>query len=869
MGANWLRRTILLASVFCLVIGCLVVLGSTRSSAVSTAYYVDNTAPCPGAGTQASPWCDFSLVNATTFQPGDQVLLRRGDTFTTSMFLIGSGTPSNYVTVAPYGSGAAPIINGNDSLSFIGIHLYNDSYVQIEGLSIENSLSGILIDDASNQTGYRFLDLTLAGDWTGIQAPVGTNTGIASNMLIQDVTGANNRLSCASGACTGPTVLLGHVTQVVINRLNSYDNCRATAWYLGSGASNVVIENSQSLYDADCQSQGGSTANFLDDDNNVTFVNDIIADVPVETVDLSAIDIEPNYGPDNGISIEDDYIANNAGPGIEILDHKSPITSLNISGNVFSENGTYTRPVGYPQHGQIWTDQWQIGWVPATGSITNNLYNAPAPTGGFEVMHARANFNGFTQSDNLDVSGTNNVWYAANGFSCSNAQGADGWSYQSSANSSTWTNLAGCRFVNPLDQEWSNGGTSSGFVSNFEELPPSSATSWVARSWTAPSSGSVSLRGRVLMTNPTCSSGVTAEITKNGSSAPIWGPQVINAGDGVGVDANLDGVKVNAGDVLHFAVQEKGSSQCRVSWTPSVGIPNPVSTVVVPSSGTTVAKTQTLDATAADSASPISNVEYLLTGGSLNDTVIAPSSTPTPYGWVASWQSESVPSGTYTLQSLATDAAGNVAYSPGVTITVDHPTTSVVLPSNGSWVSGTTVSLQAAASDSVGVTKVEFHLTGGSLNDALIATATQTSTGWQASWNSTTVPDGTYTLQTEAYNTIGNVGVSTGSTIIVENKAPSTSISVPAAGATVSGTKVVLDAQASLNVGVTRVTFRLTGGSLSNLLVATATKPTPYGWIAYWNTTTVPNGTYSLRSIATDGAGHSGASSPISVTVAN
>src|SRR6516164_1993584 len=127
LGQPVLHRSFALGSALCLIVGILVLVGATGVGGNSTSYYVDNTAPCPGAGTQASPWCDFSLVNATTFQPGDQVLLRRGDTFTTSMFLIGSGTPSSYVTVAPYGSGAAPIINGNDSLSFIGIHLYNDS----------------------------------------------------------------------------------------------------------------------------------------------------------------------------------------------------------------------------------------------------------------------------------------------------------------------------------------------------------------------------------------------------------------------------------------------------------------------------------------------------------------------------------------------------------------------------------------------------------------------------------------------------------------------------------------------------------------------------------------------------------------------
>ena len=333
--------------------------------------------------------------------------------------------------------------------------------------------------------------------------------------------------------------------------------------------------------------------------------------------------------------------------------------------------------------------------------------------------------------------------------------------------------------VNTLDQEWTTGGTASGFVSNFEELPPSTSTSWVARSWTAPCSGSVSIRGRILMTDPTCGSGVTAEITKNGSSTPIWGPQTIAAGDEVGVDTNLDGVSVNAGDVLHFAVQENGSGQCRVSWTPSVAIPNPVTTVDIPSGGANLTGIQTLDSSAYDSATPISTVQYVLTGGSLNDAVIA-TATPIYYGWLASWQSENEPNGTYTLQSVVTDAAGNVAFSPGVTINVDNSvTTNVLLPSSGSWVSGSQVALEAGASDVVGVTKVEFHLTGGSLHDTLIATATPSSQDWTASWNSTTVPDGTYTLQSVAYDAIGNQGLSPGVTVIVENTPPTPSVSVP------------------------------------------------------------------------------------------
>jgi outer membrane protein assembly factor BamB len=72
---------------------------------------------------------------------------------------------------------------------------------------------------------------------------------------------------------------------------------------------------------------------------------------------------------------------------------------------------------------------------------------------------------------------------------------------------------------------------------------------------------------------------------------------------------------------------------------------------------------------------------------------------------------------------------------------------------------------------------------------------------------------------------------------------------VPSNGSSVGGT-TVLDASATPGVTVSGVQFELSGGSLSHQVVATAT-PTLFGWIADWDTTTVPNGTYTLQSIAT------------------
>ena len=117
------------------------------------------------------------------------------------------------------------------------------------------------------------------------------------------------------------------------------------------------------------------------------------------------------------------------------------------------------------------------------------------------------------------------------------------------------------------------------------------------------------------------------------------------------------------------------------------------------------------------------------------------------------------------LRAVFTNYVGS-ATSAAATITVTPPTTAVVLPSNNASVTGNAV-LDAVASS--GVTKVQYQLTGGTLSNALIATATPTIYGWLASWNSTTVPNGQYTLQSVASYAGGVRGTSAPITITVCN----------------------------------------------------------------------------------------------------
>jgi hypothetical protein len=188
------------------------------------------------------------------------------------------------------------------------------------------------------------------------------------------------------------------------------------------------------------------------------------------------------------------------------------------------------------------------------------------------------------------------------------------------------------------------------------------------------------------------------------------------------------------------------------------------------------------------------------------------------------------------------------------------PTTSVVKPTNGATLSGTATTLDASASNA---TSVEFLLTGGSYSNKVICTASLTIYGWLCSWNTTTVPNGSYTLHSEAFNS-GGSALSAAVNVTVNNEpAPTTSVLIPANGAVLSGA-TNLDASAS---NATSVEFRLFGGGYFSSLIGTA-RPTIYGWLYNWNTASVTNGSYILASEAFNSAGSS-FSSGVNFTVKN
>ncbi len=121
---------------------------------------------------------------------------------------------------------------------------------------------------------------------------------------------------------------------------------------------------------------------------------------------------------------------------------------------------------------------------------------------------------------------------------------------------------------------------------------------------------------------------------------------------------------------------------------------------------------------------------------------------------------------TVTVQVSSTLEGLPLANTASAPLFVDNPpTTSILIPSNGAKLSKT-ATLDASATNA---TSVRFVLFGGSYFGQVIGTGTLTSFGWISTWNTKTVPNGSYLLFSQAFNASGN-GVSPPTSITVRNR---------------------------------------------------------------------------------------------------
>jgi len=130
--ASLLVRALLVASI------CLL----WASAALATTYYVDSVGGNDNySGTSPSAaWQTLTKVNATTFQPGDQILFKAGCTWTGQLWPKGSGASGSPIVIDMYSTGAKPSINGAGvQQKQTAVLLYNQQYWEIKNLAVTNT----------------------------------------------------------------------------------------------------------------------------------------------------------------------------------------------------------------------------------------------------------------------------------------------------------------------------------------------------------------------------------------------------------------------------------------------------------------------------------------------------------------------------------------------------------------------------------------------------------------------------------------------------------------------------------------------------------------------------------------------------------
>ncbi len=106
-------------------------------------YYIDwiEGDDSEGGTCPDTAWKSLEKVNATTFKPGDEILLKADGFWVGQLWPKGSGAEGKPIKIGMYGKGRKPIISGMGK-AMGAVYLYNQEYWEISDLEITNFKGG-------------------------------------------------------------------------------------------------------------------------------------------------------------------------------------------------------------------------------------------------------------------------------------------------------------------------------------------------------------------------------------------------------------------------------------------------------------------------------------------------------------------------------------------------------------------------------------------------------------------------------------------------------------------------------------------------------------------------------------------------------
>ncbi|MHB1484855.1 MAG: LamG domain-containing protein [Saccharofermentanales bacterium] len=573
-----MKKLLSLITLITMTISMLTILPQNTTFAIGTTYYIDTAGNNSNNGTSTStPWADFTNINSMNLSTGDQILLKRGCTWTaTQSYWYFCAINGSSVTVDAYGTGASPKLDGN-GFGGCGFYFLNRDNLKFQNITFANMT--VLVQDTYTtfgHTGLTFKNIHLSNSSLAIVNHVDdTGETVLSDVNIDglvsdDATGQyygavniNTILTTDTGMPSAPE---NSVSDIMINNI-FMDGGRNVVLSLTScqnaKISNVRINNCATDY-----LPQGTTSVFLWITKNLQFYNCIVTDTPNSfSNDQCAIDNEFHI---DGNIYKGCFFAGNGGAGLEYLalaDRPGDFSTGNVANNcTFADNGT----AGTLQRGSIYRLDCSGVSPSFSGTASNNLFCENVSPGngndGLTQTHIDGNFTNWTFSNNKKIASADYIFNTGNKFS--GTQGSSNWNYQT-YNGSTWSNMS-------YDSSLGIYGSSSNSIGRFDMLPDATSSHWTARAFTAPAAGIVQIGGWAYMPyNNNGGDGAQVRITKNGSV--IWGSSSISGTDAVGLAANVNDISVNEGDIIRFEVNcgnSSNNSYDQVSWIPTVAYSN-------------------------------------------------------------------------------------------------------------------------------------------------------------------------------------------------------------------------------------------------------------------------------------------------------
>jgi len=271
----------------------------------------------------------------------------------------------------------------------------------------------------------------------------------------------------------------------------------------------------------------------------------------------------------------------------------------------------------------------------------------------------------------------------------------------------------------------------------------------------------------------------------------------------------------------------------------SVAITSPINSSILASSSPITINTET--------SANVKSVAFY------NGSTLLDSSSTSPFSYI--WSNPTV--GTDSLIAVATDTLGNKLSSVPVIIFVSPignkaPTVKITTPSDTTFITPTSITINADATDSDGsIYKVDFYA-------GAVLLGSSTTSPYTFTWSG--VLPGNYIISVKATDNGGLITTSLPVNIIVKNPIiPSVSITSPVNKSTFNPlSSITIDASAlDSNSTIAKVDFYS-----DTLLLGTSTT-TPYSFT--WNN--VAFGKYSLTAIATATDGYTAVSTPVLINV--